>query len=244
MAEGTYYALRPSSAAFAINGTVVTDNHSSCPRGMIFKAELNKPDYIDPKYQIMGARGEDMYQADLEQLQPWAFHKEYKVTDYFEGVKRNGRVDFLVHHPDFRVACECKTTQSKAVFNEVFIYGRPKIGHLAQVVFYLIMLEETRGKLIYRYWPTQEVKTFKVEVSDTGRLLIDGTASEYSVADQLSHQLMCVEAITTQDKPEKIPSRTCRYCLYKEECRAFDTADCTIKEFIEEIKNDQDSTIV
>lgn len=237
----TYYALRPSSSAFVIDGKVVTDNHGACPRHIIFKAEIAKPDHVEEKYQIMGARGEDMHQETLELTQPWPFHKEYVVKDVFEGVKRSGRIDFLVHHDGFRVPHECKTTQSKYVYNEVFLRKRPKIGHLAQLVFYLIMLEETRGKLIYRFWPTQETNVFKVEVGDDGYLLIDGVRSMYSVMAQLSHQLVCVDAIVNQDQPLGIAKSECKWCLYKEECRRFDATNATMKSFIEELKNDESS---
>jgi CRISPR/Cas system-associated exonuclease Cas4 (RecB family) len=226
-----YYVLRPSSAAFALNGEIITDNCQSCPRNMLFKAIINKPEYVDPKYQIMGAAGEDLYQEELNKIGGLLAHKEYKVTDYFEGVKRNGRIDFLVQHPDFRVIHECKTTQSKYVYNDVFIKGSPKVSHLAQVVFYLIMLEETRGKLIYRYYPTQETKIFKVEVGKGGKLLINNNKCEFSIENQISHQLICVDAIKNQDLPASIPNKSCKFCLYKKECKEFDDSCLSFKDF-------------
>jgi len=232
-----YYSLKPSSAAFSVGRNIITDSHNSCPRYMIFQAEIGRKTEIDPKYAIMGARGEDMYQEVLEQTQPWPFHKEFKVTDYFEGVKRNGRIDFLVHHQDFKVPHECKTTQSKYVFTEVFVRGNPKISHLAQLTFYLVLLSETRGKLIYRFWPTQETKIFKVEVGDKGELVIDGKASSYSIGAQLEHQLLCIEAITEQKDVQKIDQKNCRFCEYKDVCGGLDVSGRPIKDFLQEINN-------
>ena len=228
--------LNPSSAAWAVGGNVISGSDKGCLRNLVFSAYVDKYEEIDPKYALMGAEGEDLYEQYLREEQPWPYHKEFVLRDEFFGAKRSGRVDFLTHHDGYRVVHECKSSQSYFVYKEVFEAGTPKIDHLAQLVFYLIMLRETRGRLVYRFFPKKgpkELKSFKIQVCSEGGIWVDGTRHQFSVANQLEHQLMAAKTITELGVVVKAGSSACKYCKVKQLCSDYDSVGGTIKHFLE-----------
>ena len=119
----------------------------------------------------------------------------------------------------------------------MFLEGRPKIDHLAQLVFYLIFLQETRGKLVYRFFPkkgvVRERKEFRIEIGNDGEILVDGTKHQFSVANQLEHQLLAAEAIKELGVIERPNSEACKWCKTKVMCKAYEGMGGTIKQFLE-----------
>ena len=230
-------SINPSSAAFALGSMVMSDTPSGCLRYLLLKRYVAKPEEFPEHLKVMGEAGEAIYMSYLENYQPWPFHRELSFERSLEGVKVRGRMDFITYHNTFKVIHECKTSQSKPFLYGVVRKGEPKINHMAQLVFYLIHLEETRGKLVCLYAPTNELKVFKVEVDAKGEVLVDGRKYIYNVQNQLMHQLMAAEAIKEGTIMGRPRGKACNYCVYKTECDKFDAAGCrnNIESFMEVI---------
>jgi hypothetical protein len=227
------FSIRPSSAAWAVNGTVISDTSQGCLRNVFFNKVFPTGD-IPKELAEMGAWGEDEYQKALETEQEWPFHKEFAFSDVFEGAKRRGRVDFITYHNNFLVIHEVKTSQSKNFLYQNLRKGEPKLNHLAQLVFYLVYFEQTRGKLIYRYAPKNELKIIKVEIKEGGKIYYDGKLYPLTVSDQIAHQLMSAEAIKEMGVIERPSGKACEWCSYKDMCNEYDQSGQTMKEFLGE----------
>ena len=225
--------INPSSAAWVADGRVHSDYSQGCLRHLIWKNYIPRPSTITPELMQMGAEGEDAYQKTLETEQEWPFHKELAFKSDFEGVQRSGRVDFISYHDGFRVIHECKTSQSKNTLYKIIRGHELNINHLAQLTYYLIYFEETRGKLVVRYHPKAETRIFRLKVESDGSLTVDGNPFRFDVYNQLQHQLMAAEVIKDQPKVERPVGKACLWCDYKDVCEKYDVKDVTIKQFLE-----------
>lgn len=226
--------INPSSAGWAVGNRVVTEYSSGCLRHLLLKNYIPRPFTLSDELVKVGADGEDKYQHYLETEQEAPFHKECVMRSEIDGVTVSGRIDFLSHHTGFRVVHECKSSKSKNLLYKVIRKGDVKLSHLAQLVFYLIHLNETRGKLIVWYEPTNETRVFKVEIRDGGGIFIDGVKHTFDVADQIQHQLLSAKVIKEKilwDRPE---GNACTYCDYKDVCSSYDESGLTFTEFMEE----------
>ncbi len=146
-------------------------------------------------------------------------------------------MDFVTYHDGFKVIHECKTSQSKPFLYGVVRKGEPKVNHMAQLVFYLTHLNETRGKLVCLYAPTGELRVFKVEITPNGDVLVDGRKYLYNVQNQITHQLLAAKVINERIIWSRPRGKACDYCVYKSECDKYDAAGCGngIQDFMEVI---------
>ena len=216
--------INPSSAAFMLGNGVVTEYDSGCLRNLLLKNLLPKVKDIAEKYKVMGEQGELIYQQFLLNEQDHPFHRELPFKSTIDGVVISGRMDFLVYHPDFRVVVECKTSESYSFRKQVIQLHEPKISHLAQILFYLSVLGETRAKLVALYVPKMESATIKIEVKPNGSVFVDNRLSVYTIQQQLLHQVCSAKVINEQimwDRP--LNRNACKYCMYSQECDAWDT---------------------
>lgn len=214
--------ISPSSAAFAWGNFVVTEYAQGCLRHLLFKQHV-KLEGIPEEFAKMGEAGELVYLEYMTREQDYPFHREMPFKSEIEGVIVSGRVDFISYHDGFRIIHECKTSQSKSFLYDVIRKGIVKTNHLAQIVMYLIHLNETRAKLIARYAPSGETRTIKIEVGEGGKILVDGRMVSYSVQDQIQHQLLSAEVLKTQTVMDRANEGACRYCQFKEACLRWDT---------------------
>lgn len=229
--------INPSSAAFAVGESIQTEAQTGCLRHLLLKNHLPIEDKIPEEFAIMGARGEDMYQEILDTEQEFPYHKELVMRSTMDGVVVSGRIDFVTYHPGFRVIHEVKSSQSKNILYKTINKGEVKLNHLAQLVFYLVHMNETRGKLVVRYMPKNLLRIFRVVIGDEGEILIDGQKHQLSVQDQIRHQLLSAHVIKEKElwaRPESIWS--CKYCVYNKLCDKYDAEPKNFNEFVEENK--------
>lgn len=229
--------IRPSSAAWMMGKSVITDTPSGCLRYLVLKKEHPKPDQIKPELQEMGEMGEKIYMKKLEETQPWPFHRELPFEVPIEDGVIKGRIDFITYHDSFKVIHECKTSQSKDFNREVIGRGIPKSNHIAQVVMYLLSLYETRAKLVALYYPTLKTRIFKIELMDNGMILVDNMPYLYTVSDQISHQLMSLEVQKSKELFERPLGKACFYCIYKQECFNYDACGGSTLNDYKEVNN-------
>lgn len=229
--------LYPSSSAWALGRLCVTDSANACFRHILWRHVAPIPDGPPPELAEMGHRFEDEYFQYLTNEQPYAFHRELPFKSEISGVVVSGRLDFMVYHSKYRVPHELKASQSTKVLYGVIRKGEPKINNVAQVVNYFIHLGLDRGLLVYKYVPKYEMRKFKIEVDDAGKILIDGAVYQYTVQDQLRHQVLAAEALVMQkicDRPAD--AGACLYCVYKDRCTDYEGFNGTDKEFIEQLQ--------
>jgi hypothetical protein len=227
----------PSSAAWAWGSLVVTENRQGCVRNLLwdYVAKIEEP--FPPELAAMGLEGEERYMQHLINNQEHPFHREKPFRSEIDGVMVSGRLDFLVHHPKFDVCHERKSSKSSKVLYDVIRDGKPKVNHVAQVVCYFTHLNLTRGILSYWYQPKDKERAFRIEVTDDGRITIDGALYMYTVADQLAHQVLAAETLKTQtigDRP--MGNVPCRYCPYASRCNDYEVFSGTNEEFIQQLK--------
>lgn len=230
--------INPSSAAWVVGPSVFSDYKQGCMRHLIFKNHIPREDTIPIELQQLGAIGEDIYFETLTRDQEHPFHKELAFRDQFEGVMRSGRCDYITYHDGFRVIHELKTSQSKNTLYKIIRKGELNINHMAQLVFYLIYFEETRGKLVVRYHPKAETRIFKVTVEDGGEVFVDGKKFQFTIENQIQHQLMAANVIKELPKVDKPMGNACSWCNYKDVCEKYDQKDQTLKQFLEGYKNE------
>jgi len=229
--------INPSSSAFMVGELVKTEAQSGCLRHLLLKNYLPIEDKVPEELQKMGAWGEDMYQEFLENHQEWPFHKELVMKTTLDDVTVSGRIDFVTYHDGYRVIHECKTSQSKNILYKTINKGELKLNHLAQLVFYLIHMNETRGKLVIRYAPKNTLRIFRITIGDDGEIFVDGDKHEMTVQDQLRHQLMSAHVIKEKEllaRPES--PWACKYCVYNKLCDKYDAEPKSFNEFVEENK--------
>jgi len=225
--------INPSSAGWAVGNQVITEYSSGCLRHLLLKNYLPIPFNLPEDLIKVGADGEDKYQNYLDNEQEYPYHKECVMKSTMDGVTVSGRIDFLSHHEKFRVVHECKSSKSKNLLYKVIRKGEVKLSHLAQLVFYLIHLNETRGKLIVWYEPTNETRVFKVVIGEGGEIFIDGVRHTFDVAEQIQHQLLSAKVIKENILWDRPNGAACKYCDYNKICTKYDESGLTFTEFME-----------
>ena len=229
--------IYPSSAAFAWGDLIMTEYSSGCLRYLLFKQKLNIKTDIPEENQRMGEAGEEKYLEFMLNEQPYPFHRELPFKSEIDGVKVSGRMDFISYHEGFRVIHECKTSKSKPLLYGVIRKGEPKPGHIAQIVCYLVHLNETRAKLIVRYAPTGESRIFKIEINEKGQILIDQKLYKHTVQEQIRHQLLSAKVLKEEIIWDRPCEGACRWCDCADLCLKWDTQEySTPAQFFEEIK--------
>ena len=228
--------IYPSSAAWALGKMIYTDTPQGCLRYILLQRYIPKFIDIDPKFKEIGNWGEEQYLDYMLNEQDYPFHRELPFKSELNGIQVSGRMDFISYHDGFKVIHECKTTQSKNVLYQNMRKNEPKLNHMAQLVFYLINQNETRGKLVYRFWPTNELKIFKIEIEPSGQILVDKKPYKLTVNEQMTHQILSAEVLTEEYIADKPYGSGCRFCDYKEECEKFDSVGGShIDDFMEVI---------
>ena len=116
-----------------------------------------------------------------------------------------------VSTPDEEIVVEVKTTN-----NEVFEYrkrtGKPKMGHVVQILIYMKILKKAKGVLIYENKNTHELLVIPVEVNDHYRKWID-EAFEWMRVVRKSWE---VKELPT--KNYRSNSKICKNCPIKTAC--------------------------
>ncbi len=242
------HKIYPSSSAWVIGGKVDTEYDSGCLRYALIAPKAPKP-FFDPLFNKLGAHHEAWY---AEKLGDRILHRELSLYHtVLPGVEYSGRCDFqttdgMVH--------ETKASFSKKFLRNVIKKGKFKKGHLAQLVSYLIELQQSRGLIAAGYYEVNEAgefvqkayREFQVMIADDGSILVDGTPSGYTVHQQLQHQLLTAEVLSEQVVHEERPivagySSPCNYCPMSAVCDKYDAGNMSQQEFtdagIEAIKN-------
>jgi CRISPR/Cas system-associated exonuclease Cas4 (RecB family) len=122
-----------------------------------------------------------------------------------------GYVDNFINWKGEEVVVEVKTTN-----NEVFEYrkrtGKPKMGHVVQILIYMKILKKAKGVLIYENKNNHELLVIPVEVNDHYRKWID-EAFEWMRVVRKSWE---VKELPT--KNYRANSKVCKNCPIKKAC--------------------------
>jgi hypothetical protein len=189
-----------------------------------------------------GAANEENYASGLY-YDGIVYVREMEVhQEAVAGVGFSGRVDFFCPFEEFKVR-ELKSATSEKTFTEVIKRGHYKPNNLAQLVSYMVALEEAKGILHYTYYdkvqgdyiPTA-VRAFQVTIDDDGRILVDEEDSEFTVANSLAHRYNSAMWLVDPEVPplpkghlDKWKS-PCKYCDFRQTCNMYDCGMITTKE--------------
>ena len=189
-----------------------------------------------------GAANEEVYASELYYA-GIVFVREMEVNqEVTADIGLSGRVDFFCPFEEFKVR-ELKSATSEKTFTEVIKRGHYKPNNLAQLVSYMVVLEEPKGILHYTYYDKAQedyiptaVRAFQVTIDDDGRILVDGEDSEFTVANLLSHRYNSAMWLVDTSVPplpkghaEKWKS-PCKYCDFRQACNMYDCGMIATKE--------------
>lgn len=181
----------------------------------------------------MGELHEVLHERSL--IEPYKREEPFKrqVSDQ---TMLSGRVDFLF---DDRID-ECKSSFSKDTVRAAR-HGKPKTGHLAQLVCYLLEFGLTRGRLIYGYYERnrreelvkQDEAVVEVGLQD-GQVTVNGSDTGYKLTD-LSNSIVQLDKWLHSDQPAPRPAvvgfgGACRYCPMKALCDRIDQDNLSVSE--------------
>lgn len=252
--------IYPSSSAFDVDGLTYLKYPSSCKRMLLAKDLGFKDTEINPKYAILGERGEVEFEEELINSGKFGL---ILVEDPFKFESEDaewivsGRSDFICYpnSSDEPIVFEKKSSLSKSV-----IYaarkGEVPLNYLAQLVCYLVMRNLTVGVLSISGYTekkdgsivpsvqraNKEVDKFKfiITFSDNKEILINGRLSGFSVLDFANHLLSSVEVRNQRgafpDKPasESQFTNACRFCGLSDVCNNLEAE--TFDNFIHDVK--------
>lgn len=226
---------RPSSAAFQVGDLTVTEYPSGCLRYIVLDSLTERKVDIDPAYQAIGAKLEEIHEAALlaDQKVLEVQREEPTKLGVFghDDAQYSGRRDFLVTYKDGTEQIdECKATFSKTTRRE-FRKGSPKINHLAQLVSYLAHQKLDTGRLIYGYFEEldgeyilTESKEIIVCVQPNGDIYTGASKSPHTASDQLRHMQHAIKnlkAQTLSERPQGWDNKwgsPCNFCVFKDLC--------------------------
>lgn len=247
----------PSSSAFMIGDTVMTKYDSGCLRSILVKASGIKTGDIHPVYKKVGATHEWRYLVELRQDEKNISIEAEVVTKkkLSEEVMYSGRMDFRVMRDTTEgpvcVIHETKGTVSKNTRRD-WRKGEYNLTYLAQLVSYMVDERSTRGMLVCGYYEENdhgalerlEQRRFKVQITDSGRIDVDGQPSGFNVADLLTHRRAVVEILEENKigpRPDKWNQKwggPCTRCAFKNTCDKYDELGGDTKGFLESAEED------
>ena len=231
--------IYPSSSAFIIGDSVMTDTQSGCLRNILLAAHDVREDSIAEIHMRVGAVHESFYARTLQEDE---FGSEVPVKGECDGVPYSGRADFLTKYKGEYIVHETKGTVSYNTYRKVIKDGRFKPNNLSQLVFYMGHFNTQYGKLIYAYYKEKDLlfkqveqRTFKVIIDKSGDILIDGVHSGYTFQDHLAHRVEVARVLKANEVGDK-PSGTqdgggaCNWCVFKPTCKKWDLGEITTTE--------------
>ena len=122
-----------------------------------------------------------------------------------------GYVDNLINWKGEDIVVEVKTTN-----NEVFEYrkrtGKPKMGHVVQILIYMKILKKSKGVLVYENKNNHELLVIPVEVNDHYRDWID------NAFEWMREVRKAWEDRTLPTKNYRSNSKICKNCPIQKAC--------------------------
>lgn len=219
----------PSQGAFQRGDQVISPSNSGCQRKILFQSWGLKEE-VPAIYQDVGKAFEDYYEQGLKDRGVTDYNREHEIrTD-----KLSGRIDFLLSKTHI---VECKGMISKRGRLEIIRKGKPKTNHLAQVVGYMVHLEQPIASLEYGYmewdkdhWRFSEGRHFQIKIESDGRITYDTIDSGFTVFEYLEHFNKTLGHLNNQTLgPRPYASNpynnACSYCPFKSVCSVIDTPD-------------------
>jgi CRISPR/Cas system-associated exonuclease Cas4 (RecB family) len=133
-----------------------------------------------------------------------------------------GYGDVILKWQDQELLGEIKTMNNEA-FEYRKTFGKPKVGHLVQLLIYMKILKKAKGVLIYENKNNHELLIFTVEVNDTYREWVD-----YAF-DWMRGVRKAWEDKTIPKKTYRSNSKICKNCPIQKTCVAAEVGSLLIK---------------
>lgn len=254
--------IRISSAAFMNGRLQVISSASSCLRNILLRKHGVDAGPIPEKYTVLGAINEERFEALFKKDERFdnVDREVWLEVSPRDGVVHRGRCDFLlrIKEQDTKAVFEMKSADSTNTRDNVIRKGlvaEKKSDNLAQLVTYMIASETTTGFLIYTWykqeldekgvavWQPKEERSFRVDILDDGKILIDRKDTGYSVYDRYDH-MQAQEKVLLEDviwdRPKDWDHKfasPCKFCPWQTTCTAYENGDInSVVEFVEYAK--------
>ena len=193
--------------------STIAYGHGECPRYwyLAFDGQMFEDDATPYSAANMtaGTKSHERIQEAMGNVPDFLVDSEFKITNNDPPIF--GYVDNFINWKDEEVVVEVKTTN-----NEVFEYrkrtGKPKMGHVVQILIYMKILKKAKGVLIYENKNNHELLVIPVEVNDHYRKWID-EAFEWMRVVRKSWE---VKELPT--KNYRANSKVCKNCPIKKAC--------------------------
>ena len=192
--------------------STIAYGHGECPRYwyLAFEGAMFE-DNADP-YAVANMSNGTLAHGRIEEAiknSGLSIDSEFKIFN--DDPPIFGYVDNFINWKGEEVVVEVKTTN-----NEVFEYrkrtGKPKMGHVVQILIYMKILKKAKGVLIYENKNSHELLVIPVEVNDHYRKWID-EAFEWMRVVRKSWE---VKEMPT--KNYRSNSKICKSCPIKSTC--------------------------
>lgn len=233
--------IYPSGAGFVGQLGLVAPYESGCPRFAVGSIGANRAP-LDPIYERLGKHHEDWYAAKLG---PRVAYRELPIVEELApGVVYSGRFDF---ETDDEVIHETKASLSKTFYYQTIKKGKYKIGHLAQLISYMIKRQRIRGVIATGFYEESNTgefvlkaaRNFDVLIQDSGYIYVDGMNSGWTVVDQMKHTETIKQALVDRRLVARPINHIefmgpCRSCPLNRLCYEFDKNQITEEQFKEQ----------
>ena len=222
-------SVRGSQSSFVQDGQAISIYGTGCFRKQLIGSfGIEEP--FPPDIALLGAQNEVRYEEQLKAAGT-VYEREVVVKQPILGEAYfSGRMDFWCPEETVKIR-ELKSASSENTYKEVIKKGNVKATNLAQVIAYMVCKEETRGSLVYTYYPGNAEpieRVFDVSINDSGEIAVDSRHSGYTVADYLQHRIRSAVLIQNKEVGEKPKNADdkwrspCKYCKYAAACGAWD----------------------
>jgi hypothetical protein len=245
--------VRGANSGFIKNGQLWSTDSSGCLRVVLLRdhaIESPKDERALKVFQI-GFHNEALFKTELEH---WGVAHDADVAvdeTLRSGVSFQGHMDFKVYAPGTKpTVYELKSVTSENTYKKVFVKGEYKYSNLAQLLRYMLASNLTNGVLRYtsfmeavKYkeidgltWDEiaarlakiqPESVEFKVEITDSGKIEVDGKEIIFDVFDALAHTEAAAYVLEKDavfpDRPKDLRGdNPCHFCQFRNVCDRFD----------------------
>ena len=193
--------------------STVAYGHGECPRYWYIAFDgaefADSADAYGAANMTAGTKSHDRIQEAMGNVEDFLVDSEFKITHNDPPIFGFG--DVLLNWDGKELLGEIKTMPQEG-FEYRKAAGKPKLGHLVQLLIYMKILNKTEAVLIYENKNNHELLILPVELNDYYKKWVDGTF------DWLRSVRKAWTDRTLPEKNYRSNSRICKTCPVKATC--------------------------
>jgi CRISPR/Cas system-associated exonuclease Cas4 (RecB family) len=204
--------------------STIAYSHGECPRywylafeGAVFE---DNADAYGAANMTAGTKSHDRIQEAMGNVPGFLLDSEFKVT--YNDPPIFGYGDVLLNWEDSPLLGEIKTMPNDA-FEYRKIAGKPKLGHLVQLLIYMKIRNTNRAVLIYENKNNHDLLIFPIELNQYMYEWVENTF------DWMREVRKAWEDKTLPTKNYRSNSKICKTCPIREACNNAGSGEIKIK---------------